>query len=197
MRVVALLLILSVALVVSAQTPDKNRGWRPGTYRGLTVGKSTRRDMFRVLGKPKETGPLADQEPPYPIVWNGYGTLTGELSGHLSVTFDRRTDRIVGISIAPENMSKEQAIKIFGDDYTMMGYEFCPDESLGATVGTVYENPKDTESKFLEYRPRGIYIHINYLGNVNSIEFVDGPIGLASFSDCKKVVSKARSRGRS
>jgi len=177
--------------------PDKNRGWRPGTYRGLTVGKSKRADMLRVLGRPFSSGPSAEQDPPEPLIWNDYGMLEGELSGRLAVEFDKRNDRIVSISIAPENMSKEEAIKYFGSDYSLMGYEFCPDDSLDALYGFVYEDPKSSPIDYLEYRSRGIAIHLDYKGNVNAIYYVDEPIGLPSAAECKRAMRKVNRRKRS
>jgi len=176
---------------------DKQRGWRPATYRGLTIGKSTRADMLRILGKTLSSGPSADQDPPKPIIWNHYGMIGGELPGQLGVEVDSRNGRIVSISIAPEQMSREDAIRYFGNDYLPMGYEFCPDQSMDADVGLVYEDPKSSSIDYLEYRSRGIAIHLDYQGNVNSIYYIDEPIGLASKSECKSAIERLNHRKRS
>ena len=191
---------ISLALFIVAHTilsvnplqagPDKKRGWRPATYRGLTIGKSTRADMLWILGKPLSSGPSADQDPPKPIIWNDYGMIKGELPGRLAVEVDSRNDRIVSISIAPEQMSKEDAIRYFGKEYLLMGYEFCPSQSLDADVGLVYEDPKSSSIDYLEYRSRGIAIHLDYQGNVNAIYYVYEPIGLASKAECKRAVGR-------
>lgn len=194
----------SLALFIVAHTllsvyplqavPDKKRGWRPATYRGLTIGKSTRADMLRILGKPLSSGPSADQDPPKPIIWNDYGMIKGELPGRLAVEVDSRNDRIVSISIAPEQVSKEDAIRYFGKEYLLMGYEFCPSQSLDADVGLVYEDPKSSSIDYLEYRSRGIAIHLDYQGNVNAIYYFDEPIGLASKSECKSAIERLNRR---
>lgn len=173
---------------------DKNRGWRAATYRRLTIGKSTRADMLRVLGKPRSSTPSADQEPPYPIIWNDYGMIDGALSGRLAVEVDSRNNRIVGISISPENMSKEEAIKYFGNDYVATAYEFCEGVPEDSEVGPVYENPKSGNISYIEYRARGIAIHLNYKGKVNAIYFVNEPIGLASKADCRREIAKMRKK---
>ena len=200
MHQISLLLLLFTHTIVSVypfQTvPDKQRGWRPGTYRRLTIGKSTRVDMLRVLGKPLSSSPSADQDPPKPIIWNDYGMIKGDLSGQLAVEVDSRNDRIVSISIAPEEMSKEDAIRYFGKDYLLMGYEFCPDQLLDADVGLVYEDPKSSSIDYLEYRVRGIAIHLDYRGNVNAIYYVNEPIGLASKAECKGAVRRPNRRRR-
>ena len=170
---------------------SRNRGWRPGTYRGLTVGKSTRADMLRTLGPPLSSSPAADQDPPQPIIWNDYGTIHGDLSGQLAVEVDSRDNKIVSISVAPKHMSKADAIKYFGKDYSLMGYESCPGQAPEADVGFVYENPKSADIDYLEYRARGIAIHLDYQGNVDAIYFVNEPIGLGSKAECKRVTQRS------
>jgi hypothetical protein len=177
----------------SSQTVrQKNRGWLPGSYRDLTVGKSTGADMRRVLGKPLSSGPSADQESPEPIIWNDYGMIQGEPSGRLAVEVDRLNNRIVSISISPEKMSKEQAIKHFGNNYRLIGYESCPGMPPDAEVWPIYESLTSHETDYLEYRSRGIAIHLGYQGNVNAIYYLSAPPGLASRADCRKAVRRHR-----
>lgn len=193
--VIGVYLLLSPAPYVQT-APDKNRGWRPATYRGLTIGKSTRTDMLRILGKPLSSGPSADQDPPMPIIWNDYGMVRDELSGQLAVEVDSRNDRIVSISISPEHMTKEDAIRHFGNDYLLMGYDSCPGQSPDVGVGLVYENPKSSSISHLEYRSRGIAIHLDYQGNVNSVYYVYRPLGLASKAECKRALQRRKGRNR-
>ncbi len=167
-----------------------NRGWCAATYRGLTVGQSTYADMVRVFGKPRSSGASADQDEPKNIIWHDYGKIKGDLSGRLGIETDKRTNKVVSISIAPDNMSKDEAIKFFGQDYIAMGYDFCEGFENETAVPS-YENPKSSETSYIEYRSRGIAIHVDYRGEVNSIYFVAEPMGLASKDDCKKeAVSK-------
>jgi hypothetical protein len=196
-----LTLIVTGLMVWSSSTTyqtrtDPNRGWRPGTYRGLTPGKSTRADMLRIFGKPLSAVPSADQDPPEPIIWNDYGMIKGDLSGHLAVEFDSRNNKIVSISISPEQMTKEDAIKYFGAGYRLTGYEFCPGQAAEVDVGVVYEDPRSKSPDYLEYRSRGIAIHLDFRGNVNSIYYVDGPIGLGSKAECKRAIAKPVRRKR-
>ena len=93
MRKTAFVILLSTiifgAIVCFSQRADAdckpNRGWCAGTYRGLTVGKSTRANMLRVLGKPPSSGFSADQDEPEYIIWHDCGKIKGELSGRLGV----------------------------------------------------------------------------------------------------------------
>jgi len=184
----AFCLTLDAGQVANTKAP----AWRAATYRGLTIGKSNRADMLRVLGNPVWSGPSADQAPPQPIIWNDYGQIQGDLSGHLAVEVDRRNNRIVSISISPEKMVKEDAIRHFGKDYLLMGYAFCKDQPDGIGVGIVYEKPNPTSGdlQYLEYRVRGISIHIDSRGTVSGIYFVSGPMGLASDRDCRKEIER-------
>lgn len=174
---------------------DKNRGWRAANYRGLIIGKSTRVDMLRVLGKPLSSGPSADQAEPMPIVWNDYGMIAGELAGRLGVEVDGRNNRIVSISITPEKISKEDLIKYFGNDYIAMDYESCEGMPISEEVWPVYENPKSGKISSIEYRARGIAIQLNYQGKVNAIYFKASPMGLASKAECKNAIERFRRNG--
>jgi len=192
--IILLFAFFSSATVLFSQKADadckRNRGGCAATYRGLTVAQSTYADMVRVFGKPLSSSPSADQDEPKNIIWHDYGKIKGDLSGHLAVETDKRTKNIVSISISPDNMTKEGAVKYFGQDFIAMGYEFC-EGFEDYTAAPVYENPKATEINYIEYRTRGIAIHLDYRGKVNSIYFVAEPMGLTSKDDCKKeAVSK-------
>jgi len=180
------------ALLLSAQSEKANPSlWRAATFQGLTIGKSTRADMVRVLGKPLSSGPSADQAPPRPIIWNDYGLINGELSGRLAVEVDRRNNRIVSVSISPDNMSREDAIRYFGKGYLIMGYEFCRDEADATGVGTVYESPTSRQIEYVEYRSRGIAILIDSRGMVSGVDFRSARIGVASEKDCPRKKGKS------
>jgi hypothetical protein len=174
---------------------SKSPSWRPATYQGLTIGKSTRADMLRVLGKPLSSGPSADQSPPRPIIWNDYGRIEGELSGRLAVEVDSRNNRVVSVFISTDNMSREDVIKYFGNDYLLMGYDFCKDQPDSGGVGIVYENPASHEIQYIEYRSRGIAIHVDQ-GRVSGIYFVSGPMGLVSESECRKEIDRLKKKSK-
>jgi len=171
---------------------DEKHEWRPATYQGLTIGKSTRADMIRVLGQPLSSSPSAEQDEPRVIIWNDYGMIRGELSGRLGVEVNSQTNRIISITISTDNMSKEKVIKYFGDDYQMMGYSFCEGQPDDWTYGLVYENPKSTDIDYIEYRSKGIAIHLDYQGKVDDIYFIAKPLGLTSKEDCKKEIAKLK-----
>lgn len=61
---------------------------------------------------------------------------------------------------------------------------------LDAEGWSVYEDPNSPEKDYLEYRSKGIAIHLDYQGNVNAVYYVSEPIGLASRADCRKAVPR-------
>jgi hypothetical protein len=190
LQVLFSLILVTTNVFCWSQHAVSDRVWRNGTYRGLTVGRSTRAHMLRVLGKPLSSSPSADQDPPYPVIWNDYGRITGEVSGTLAVEVDKRNNRIVSISVSPDRMTKDEVIRLFGNDYLLMGYEFCKGMPIYAEVGPVYESPNNSVLDYVEYRSRGIAVHLDHKGMVNSIYYVAERIGLPSEAGCKKAVER-------
>jgi hypothetical protein len=157
-----------------------SREWRPATYLGLTVGKSTYEDALRVLGDPRSTV-VSEGDEPDTEVWHHYEGV-GELPGKLIVGVDAKTKVIERFILSPESLTKDDAIRHFGRDYVITRYDFdtCLREGDGAPL---YESPNGAVTD-LEYRERGISISLNYDNKVNHIEYVSKPTGAAS-SKCK------------
>ncbi len=153
--------------------------WRAGTYRGLTIGKSTRPDMLRVLGQPIWSGQPGDQakDEPNPEIWNEYGSIQ-EFLGKLTVVVDKRSNIIMRIDLYPKNMPKEEAVKRFGYDYISTRYDF--DQCLGNEESApLYESPNGPITE-IEYRKRGIAIGVDNNGWVKQISYVNKPLGATS-----------------
>lgn len=169
-----------------APSPPKSseqasRVWRPATYRGLIMGKSTRVDMLRVLGKPNWTE-LFEEEKVKPVVWYHYEGQ-GELPGDLVVHVDKRSGIIHWMALYTKNLSKDEAITHFGNDYIITRYDF--DDCLGdADAAPVYESPSGSIIN-IEYRNRGIAVAVDEAGRVDDIGYVSEPIGEVS-SKCKE-----------
>ena len=77
-----------------------------------------------------------------------------------------------------------------------MGYEFCKDQPDSGGVGFVYESPASHEIDYIEYRSRGIAIHVDQGGRVNDIYFVSGPMGLASEVECRKEIERLKKNSK-
>lgn len=167
-----------------SRTPQPRHDWHASTYRGLVVGKATCSDMLRVFGTPQWSGNPGDQTnaDPEPEVWNEYET-GGDFPGKLTVVVDERSGAILAIDLDPTNLSKEQAIAHFGDDYIVTRY--AHDDCLGnGESAPLYESP-DGPILVVEYRERGIAISLRDKETVQTISYVKEPIGATS-SRCKK-----------
>jgi hypothetical protein len=177
-----LLFSLMLSQVPSAHHPVGR--WHPATYRGLTVGKSNRADMLRVLGQPRwSRASQGDDDPESrPEVWNNY-EHAGEFPGTTTVVLDGRRGVITRIDFYPEKLSKEQAVAHFGPGYVTTRYDFDP--CLGDEESEpIYESPNGPLVS-LEYRSRGIAVSVGHKDLVTKISYVGGPIGAAK-SKCKE-----------
>ncbi len=167
----------------ATMSPRDSRDWRAATYRGLTIGTSTRGDALRVFGQPKRVDAPADQaeEEPKPEEWYVYDS-GGEFPGTLTVVVDKRTSVVLRIDLHPENLSREEAVRHFGNGYITTRYEFCEgfDDEDSAPL---YET-SDGQFFSIEYRGRGIAIGLENKDKVGSINYVSKPIAAIS-SKCK------------
>lgn len=162
---------------------QSNKEWQAGTYRGLTIAKSTRADVLRVLGEPKREETPVDQSPkePDPEVWYVYDT-GGEFAGELTVVIQKQSNAVSRIDLYPDSLSRAEAIKHFGPDYILTRYDF--DECLGDEESAPLYESANGPLLEIEYRHRGIAVSVDDAGKVQTISYVSKPIG-ASKSKCK------------
>jgi hypothetical protein len=105
--------------LVSKTKPSKTI-WRPARYHGLTMGKSTRAEMLRTLGKPKwseafkEDGSNAE-------VWYHYKGK--DIPGEIVVNVDKRRKVVLRLLLHPAHLSREEAIAYFGHRFITTRYE--------------------------------------------------------------------------
>lgn len=171
-----------------APAPEKKQqSWRAGMVKGLTVGVSTRADMFRILGPPTSQWVYDGMEEEDPrsvthFIYKG----AAELPGDLSVDVVKGTGRILAIAIEPDVLTLERAIEHFGPDYVRTRYDWCPggSEDVWILDGPIYESP-DGDLEYIEYRERGIAMLVGYSGLVDEVSFVgrDG-VGFHSTTEC-------------
>jgi hypothetical protein len=157
-----------------------NSQWHPAVYRGLTIGRSTRDDVIRVLGLPKWSEVFNDGVPE-PEEWMHYQGL-GEFPGELVFCLIQKDGVVHRLILHPTKLSKDDAIKHFGENYKLTRYELCKgfeDEDSAP----VYETPTGQFLR-IEYRAKGISLAINDKNEVTYISYVSEPIG----SKCKQAV---------
>lgn len=159
---------------------DNSRAWHAATYRGLRMGRSSVAEMRRILGAPKRSEAFNDGKS-YSEVWYYYDSIW-EFPGTLRVVVDKTKNIVRAVDIQPKDLSKEEAIKGFGQDYVITRYDF--DSCLGDEESApLFESPSGAVI-FIEYRQRGIAISVNGYDKVNDIRYVGEPIGAAT-SKCK------------
>ena len=162
-----------------SQSSGVRRTWQAATYRGLTIGRSTRQEMLGVLGQPKWSGHPEDQtdNQSHPEVWYEYEN-EGEFTGKLTAVIDERSDIIKRLDFYPPHLSKAEAIKHFGDDYVETRYD--TDDCLGDDESApLYESPTG-QIISIEYRSRGIAIVLDGSNMVHYISYVSKPLGAVS-----------------
>ena len=168
-------LLLILGLILSL-TPARQSGrlWRQAAFRGITVGKSKRVDMLRLIGQPKWSRTTPGEGEEHGTTWNNYERV-GEFPGPTNVATDSTTGVVTRIDFYPQKLSKEQAIKHFGSGYVVTRYAFdpCP---VREDEESIYESPNGPLVS-VEYRARGIAIAVGYKEMVTKISYVSGPIG--------------------
>lgn len=187
---ISIMFVLSSLLMSLAETPihtgeradtttsltvqgQLNSRWHPAVYKGLIMGTSTQEDMIRVLGEPQSSelfndGNGSSEE------WFHYES-GGDFPGELVFSVDPKSKVILELILHPTKLSKEQAIKHFGQNYKSTRYEFCKgfeDEESAP----VYETPR---GQFLtvEYRANGVAVAIGANEEVEYISYLSRPLG--------------------
>ena len=129
-HIVAVIMLL---LASGALTAQQRKGWKAGEFRGLVAGKSTRKDIVRVLGDsaPKKTAHLEVY---------GYAGK-GDFGSNVTVEVNRATGVVETITerFSP-NITRTQARKKFGENYSEDQYSIadCPHEGSNAMA---YRDP--------------------------------------------------------
>lgn len=147
---IACLLISSLA---AAQ--GRSRAWKPGEFSGLVAGKSTRKDVIRVLGasEPKKEKRLETYT--YPG--------KGDFSSTLVIEVNRATGVVETMTeqFSP-NITRTQAHKKYGNDYREVQYSLvdCPHEGVNPLA---YRDPKGPV-ELTEYPQQGLILWPNREG---------------------------------
>jgi hypothetical protein len=162
--------VISAALNVESKAPT-SMPWNPATYHGLIMGRSTRADVFKVLGKPKWAGSEPDTGVPI-MSYDVADPLPGELEVYITKGI------LEGMTLnLKEKVSQKDIIRLFGHNYIAVHYatDDCLDDGGAAPI---YQNP-DGPFKTMQYRDRGLVVHFIYNDDdtVDSISFTFKPYG--------------------
>jgi hypothetical protein len=110
--------ILLMATLLSGLAPSLHAQkkpapvWTPATYRGLTVGSSSKEDVLRVLGKPSSISKDSDSAEP---LW--YYQVSDPFPGSLEAYIKGGTT-LGGFTLRPSRqVTRAEIIKMFGSNY--------------------------------------------------------------------------------
>lgn len=171
----------------------KRKEWQPATWRGLTVGASTREDVLKLLGKPirEDFADPADESDEVWYIYNDVGDLPGQFEAHI----DKKSGVLIALSLGmTQDVYKETVIELFGHDYEVVRYDACPDDPESES-GPFYESPNGA-AICIEYRSRGISIDVNSKGIVYGIQYLQKPSGFSSKDQCPPYVEPANNPHR-
>jgi hypothetical protein len=174
--------LAEVGLLKEPQDKQEERQWKAGTYRGITVDKTTAVELLQKWGKPRETGNWEWDNPKNPkYLLHHYDAQEAPI-GAIMVEVETKTGKVRSIEATPDELSLSKAIELFGKDYIETRYKDC---KCGVGYDSpMFESPGGNHI-YVEYRSRGIAMSV-YGGQVTSIQFIDEPIGLKSSKECEK-----------
>lgn len=156
--------------------------WKPAVYKGLTIGKSKRKDLVKVLGQPKEIS-FADgnNKKSSESIVIYYYTVNDNFVGNLEVEIKNKSEIIESIIIYPENLNKSKIIELFGKEFKETSYGF--DECLNEGGEAPLFETSNGQIHYIEYRNKGIAAMVDTNEKVIQIEYIHIPIGKTA-SNC-------------
>ncbi len=172
-----LIIFLGSFKETQSQTQKDQAAWIPSTINRITVGKSKYKDLIKYWGKPSfkqefaEDGEDEEIRKSEPKTEVGYRNIEIDgLTPNIGVLIGDKTRTVLSITLNFDDMSKEEAIRIYGSDYYLVssGDDNC-----------VADSPKKgDESKLvypleLVYPQKGMSILIRNDNTVMSVTYTD------------------------
>ncbi len=144
-----------VLLVSTGLAAQQRNAWTPGEWQGIVAGKSTRKDVVRVLGANTAKATPHLETYSYPG--------KGDFGASVIVEVNRGTGVVKTITerFSP-NITRTQARKKFGERYNEVQYSIadCPHEGINALL---YRDPKGPIG-LIEYPQQGLVLWPNGQG---------------------------------
>ena len=149
--------------------------WQVPTYKGLTLGKSTRADVARLFGKPQWSGhPEDEYDNPVASLLSYEYENVGGFRGRIAIIMKRRSGVVVEVLLHPADeqaLTVKQVIDEYGNGYVERGPDLgiCPTEK----ESRYNKSPKEKQYPyFLVYPRRGMFITINSDQRVQEIAYI-------------------------
>ncbi len=179
-----LALLASDWVALCGPDPVRVRDWRPGSYHGLVVGRSTSADATSILGPPRFRG--TEQDTGTPI-------LTFHVSdptiGTLVVYLEHGLISMMRLDVE-RTITRAEVVRLFGADYIMTRYAVDDCLTSGGSA-PIFESAQGSIVE-MEYRARGLAAEL-VDGGVKAILYVRGPLG-SRRSGCPPIRGKSGSR---
>jgi hypothetical protein len=169
----AIFATLLVTMAVHSAIPQTlaSKSWSAATYHGLVMGKSTRADVYKVLGRPKFVG--REQDTGIPIMsYDVADPLPGELEVYITKGI------LEGMTLnLNEKVNQKDIIRLYGHNYIVVHYAMDSCIDYGG-AGPIYQNPSGP-IKTMQYRERGLVADFVYNDDeiVDAITFTFKPFG--------------------
>ncbi len=167
-------LIFSCAVLMIGTVPiaTAQSAFKPATFNGLTMGRSTVSDARKKLGEPENT--FTDRRE---IDWLYYRDI-GPAKGRIEMIADHKTGVIKEVSLSRSTLTFAGAQTLFGRGYRLAKYDI--DHCLAETEegGPLYESPKGYV-EYVVYDAQGIALSLDG-GRVNYVYFLSEPLGAKS-----------------
>ena len=148
-RILAITASLSLVVLLSgAASAQSLKPWSAAKYHGLAIGRSSRADVRRQLGKPDSVG--TEEDTGLPIMTY---TVSDPLPGKLVVYTENGI--VDGMTLYPrKDQTKDDIVRIFGPDFIVVHYAVDQCSGDGGTA-PIYETSSGP-IKHMEYRDRGL-----------------------------------------
>lgn len=166
------------------QDRQDERQWKAGTYRGITIGKSTATELRQKWGEPKWSGHWEGDNPKNPEFLLYDYDAQEDFIIKIRVEAETKTGKVTSIDIWTDELPLSKAVELFGKDYIETWYKSCNCEPGEASP--IFESP-DGNHRSIEYRSRGIAMAVNDRQMIISIKFIDKPIGFKSAKECETI----------
>jgi hypothetical protein len=126
-------------------------GWRPASFRGLQVGKATKDDVLRVLGKPQR-----EWTEPDGLTYLHYDNAAPP-KGVVDVAIFSTTRSLESVAVVPESMSVKELVRMLGSEYELTRWSSASCLRNESGDEPSYLDPKGS-SLVMEYRGLGVAV---------------------------------------
>jgi hypothetical protein len=162
---------------------NRDSFWKAGTYKEITIGKSTAVEVLQKWGKPLTSGNYDWDDPFSPKYALYQYDFKEPYNSIVFVEAEIKSGRVTSIQVSPDSLTLKNIIDLYGKDYIEVRYRRCACGKNDA--GSLFESP-DGNFIYVEYRSIGVAVLTSNRDKVISIDFVDKPIGLRSAKECVK-----------